>query len=218
MILRNLLGESYKLKNKVTLKEFINDVIEKDEEREIKFYEVHLEKEIQMKNMILYYQNGKLKSHHTTFRKFNYLDHLNDFIKISYESGYIKGGNIYSFSKDYEVDKKPKIKDKSIDEIIEEMIEERRKNDLISDARFRLKKLSNEEMREVISILIEKVDDNRSDLSSLKSELNRQETINYCLSESIKWLEYKMKLSITNNNSKIKKKSIGIKYMNKYKK
>lgn len=218
MILRNLLGESYKLKNKVTLKEFINDVIEKDEEREIKFYEVHLEKEIQMKNMILYYQNGKLKSHHTTFRKFNYLDHLNDFIKISYESGYIKAENIYSFSKDYEVDKKPKIKDKSIDEIIEEMIEERRKNDLISDARFRLKELSNEEMREVISILISRLDDNRSELSSLKSELNRQETINYCLSESIKWLEYKMKLSINNNNSKIKKKSIGIKYMNKYKK
>lgn len=194
MLLRNLSKTNYKLNSRITLEEFIKDIIDKDEEKEIKFYVIHLENQLHKRNMILYYQNGKLKSHHTTFCKFDYMDHMNDYIKLDYESGYIKTENIYSFSKDYEVDEKIRTEDKSIEKIIEEMIEMSRKNSLIGDARFRVKKLSDEEMREVISILIEKLDDYEMELSSLKSDLNRQKSDNYCLSESIKWLEYKLNM------------------------
>ena len=64
MILRSINKIDYELEKEMTVEEFIKEVIERDNECHLKYYGISLKAELYSRNMVLYYQDGILKSHH----------------------------------------------------------------------------------------------------------------------------------------------------------
>lgn len=89
-------GESIK-HNCKTVKEFIENELEKIEDREENYYKLSIKNSYEdMKNIILYYQDDVLKSHHTTGKRFEYKDVLNHEILGYYTLQKLRVENIKS--------------------------------------------------------------------------------------------------------------------------
>lgn len=86
-----------------TVRDFIDNIIYKTEDRENKVFVIHTIQALNGKqNMILYFQDGVLKSHHTTFQKFDYNDVLDYEISPSYRVKYVLLEDILSVDADSE--------------------------------------------------------------------------------------------------------------------
>lgn len=101
MILTKLNYSGYELEKKMTLRNFIYDIILKDKENKYKYYSVFFVKNFEANNMILFFKNSVLKSHHSSFSKMDYNDYLDFEIRRNYGTGIIGMDNIYSMDKDY---------------------------------------------------------------------------------------------------------------------
>lgn len=220
MILRSTNGKRHFLEEEITLIEFINSVIEKDEDKELKYYGVHLLENISTRNMVLYYQNGELKSHHTTFCKFEYKDYLNSLIDKGYFCDYIKVKHINSFDKDNnEKEKKIELQqvEKDLSDSIEEMIKEMQiksnRREVKEKFKWDRKNTTEEDIKDALKVVIEDYEKLKDNYSNLNFSFEREVEMNKKLNEKIKWLEYKLDLLTkrTERAREIRRRSLGVK-------
>ena len=220
MILRSTSDKRYFLEKEITLIEFINSVIEKDEDKELKYYEVHLLENISTRNMVLYYQRGELKSHHTTFCKFEYKDYLNSLIDKGYFCDYIKVKHINSFDKDnseednkIELQQVEKDLSDSIEEMIKEMQIESNRREVKEKFKWDRKNTTEEDIKDALKVVIEDYEKLKDNYSNLNFSFEREVEMNKKLNEKIKWLEYKLDLLTkrTEHAREIRRRSLGVK-------
>lgn len=220
MILRSTNDKRYFLEKEITLIEFINSVIEKDEDKELKYYGVHLLENISTRNMVLYYQKGELKSHHTTFCKFEYKDYLNSLIDKGYFCDYIKVKHINSFDKDNsEEDNKIELQqvEKDLSDSIEEMIKEMQiksnRREVKEKFKWDRKNTTEEDIKDALKVVIEDYEKLKDNYSNLNFSFEREVEMNKKLNEKIKWLEYKLDLLTkrTERAREIRRRSLGVK-------
>ena len=181
MILRSTNDKRYFLEKEITLIEFINSVIEKDEDKELKYYGVHLLENISTRNMVLYYQKGELKSHHTTFCKFEYKDYLNSLIDKGYFCDYIKVKHINSFDKDNsEEDNKIELQqvEKDLSDSIEEMIKEMQiksnRREVKEKFKWDRKNTTEEDIKDALKVVIEDYEKLKDNYSNLNFSFERE--------------------------------------------
>lgn len=99
--------------NYKTVKEFIDNEIMRIEGKENKYFRICTKKSYNGKqNMLLYFQDGKLKSHHSTQVAFNYNDVLEYEIYEMYSMDDLKVTNIVSVDCDCLEDLEKKLKQK----------------------------------------------------------------------------------------------------------
>lgn len=220
MILRSTNDKRYFLEKEITLIEFINSVIEKDEDKELKYYGVHLLENISTRNMVLYYQKGELKSHHTTFCKFEYKDYLNSLIDKGYFCDYIKVKHINSFDKDnseednkIELQQVEKDLSDSIEEMIKEMQIESNRREVKEKFKWDRKNTTEEDIKDALKVVIEDYGKLKDNYSNLNFSFEREVEMNKKLNEKIKWLEYKLDLLTkrTERAREIRRRSLGVK-------
>lgn len=220
MILRSTNDKRYFLEKEITLIEFINSVIEKDEDKELKYYGVHLLENISTRNMVLYYQKGELKSHHTTFCKFEYKDYLNSLIDKGYFCDYIKVKHINSFDKDnseednkIELQQVEKDLSDSIEEMIKEMQIESNRREVKEKFKWDRKNTTEEDIKYALKVVIEDYEKLKDNYSNLNFSFEREVEMNKKLNEKIKWLEYKLDLLTkrTERAREIRRRSLGVK-------
>lgn len=220
MILRSTNDKRYFLEKEITLIEFINSVIEKDEDKELKYYGVHLLENISTRNMVLYYQKGELKSHHTTFCKFEYKDYLNSLIDKGYFCDYIKVKHINSFDKDnseednkIELQQVEKDLSDSIEEMIKEMQIESNRREVKEKFKWDRKNTTEEDIKDALKVVIEDYEKLKDNYSNLNFSFEREVEMNKKLNEKIKWLEYKLDLLTkrTERAREIRRRSLGVK-------
>lgn len=220
MILRNTNGRDLKLERTMTVDEFIKEIVENDNERVFKYYVISLKANLHSRNMRLYYQDGVLKSQHTTGSKLDYNDYLNYEIWESYCSKYRTVDNIWNYSYDSNAGdgNKPKKIDnerrdpKKFKEKCDKIFEEIRIKDearaKINKIKWNLKgeEITFEDLVKCVKQLTWDVDSCESENRSLRSDLNRLKEENQMLYSQIKWLEYKIDL--------LQKKNIDDRYKN----
>ncbi|NSB12135.1 hypothetical protein [Clostridium beijerinckii] len=209
MILRNTEGKSYELEREMTVGEFIKEIIEKDRERYLKYFRITLKAKLSGKNMVFYYQDGILKSQHTTGNRMDYENYMNYDIFESYGAKYISVDNIWDFEHDYEktdcninkVDKEhgKNTENKSNKEVCMEIIEEikRKSEDKAKITKVQYpngKEVTSGDLVECIRQIAWNMDKYNSQESSQDFEIDRLKLENKMLKSQIKWLEYKIDL------------------------
>lgn len=179
MIIRDMSNTEIIKHNAKTIQEFIELVIKNETEREKKFYITSLKKDIDgSKNIVFYYQDGILKSHHTSFIKFDYNDIIDNEIVDTCRIGVISIENIISLQ-----DNTKEEQDKRLDSEMEKSlyIDMRYSSDFLKkmnqefDEETKLKKLSNikdvshEELVEIVEIMNYRLDKRGREISNLNS-------------------------------------------------
>ncbi|EOU1742887.1 hypothetical protein LTY04_001112 [Clostridium perfringens] len=117
-------------------------------------------------NMILYFQDGVLKSHHTTYQKFDYNDVLDYEISPSYRVKYVLLEDVLSLDADSKEKMEDRFSRKRVsnyrfsykyrhDNILERMFDDDKLKRFI-------KEQEDDRLIEIVSILCEKVLDNES--------------------------------------------------------
>lgn len=186
-----------------TVKDFINNIIYKTEDKENKAFLIHTTKALNgNQNMILYFQDGVLKSHHTTFQKFDYNDVLDYEISPSYRVKYVLLEDILSIDTDNEKEMEDRFSRKIVDR---HRFSYRYVNDYVLNRMFDndelrkfIKNQEDERFKEVVSILCDKVLDNESYILSLKNTINSHARDIYILEQQIKWLSKKSEIKKSN--------------------
>ena len=152
--------------------------------------------------MILYFQDGVLKSHHTSFGKFDYNDVLNYEVSPSYRVKYIVLEDILSLDADYKKQMEDRYSRKIIDRY---SFSYRYGTDYVLNRMFdddELKRFIKEQyddrFKEVVSILCDKVLDNESNILSLKNIIKERARDIYILEQQIKWLSKKSEIKKSN--------------------
>lgn len=186
-----------------TVKDFIDNIIYKTEDKENKVFVIHTIQSLNGKqNMILYFQDGVLKSHHTSFAKFDYNDVLNYEVSPSYRVKYIVLEDILSLDADYKKQMEDRYSRKIIDRY---SFSYRYGTDYVLNRMFdddELKRFIKEQyddrFKEVVSILCDKVLDNESNILSLKNIIKERARDIYILEQQIKWLSKKSEIKKSN--------------------
>lgn len=229
MILRSTNKIDYELDKSITVEEFIKEVIERDDERHLKYYGIILNAELYSRNMVLYYQDGVLKSHHSSGLRMDYNDYLDCEITKKYVADYITVANIRDFKKDYDGEdgnKPRKIVNKglskemmnkmskSLEESIEKSKREQMERDIINKvtSAHTLKEVTFEDLVRCVSQIAAYMDTEKSNKINDDYCLNwtidglREE--NRVSKDQIKWLEYKVDLLQNIKKSKYRDKRI----------
>ncbi|MBO3388303.1 hypothetical protein JJB46_08500 [Clostridium perfringens] len=186
-----------------TVKDFINNIIYKTEDKENKAFLIHTTKALNgNQNMILYFQDGVLKSHHTSFGKFDYNDVLNYEVSPSYRVKYIVLEDILSLDADYKKQMEDRYSRKIIDRY---SFSYRYGTDYVLNRMFDddelkrfIKEQDDDRFKEVVSILCDKVLDNESNILSLKNIIKERARDIYILEQQIKWLSKKSEIKKSN--------------------
>lgn len=180
-----------------TVKDFIDNIIYKTEDKENKVFVIHTIQSLNGKqNMILYFQDGVLKSHHTSFGKFDYNDVLNYEVSPSYRVKYIVLEDILSVDDNYEEEMEDRYSRKTRDRhsfsyiygtdyVLNRMFDDDELKNFI-------KEQDDDRFKEVVSILCDKVLENESNILSLKNIINNHARDIYILEQQIKWLSEKI--------------------------
>lgn len=217
MILRNANNRDNKLEKQITVREFIKEIIEKDNERYLKYYRISLEANLKCRNMILYYHYGTLKSQHTTGIRMDYEDYIDHEICYTYGNGYITVDNIWNYDRDFKAEdgNKPQnieIKSsnkKDMKEICNKTIEEYERE---KEQRNKVEKVKWPHMRvgvtfedlvECVAQMAWDMDSHRSNNSECSYGIKRLTEQNELLYSQIRWLEYKINL-LQNTNDCLK--------------
>ncbi|EPB8219505.1 hypothetical protein ACV3P7_01580 [Clostridium perfringens] len=186
-----------------TVKDFINNIIYKTEDKENKAFLIHTTKALNgNQNMILYFQDGVLKSHHTTFQKFDYNDVLDYEISPSYRVKYVLLEDILSIDTDNEKEMEDRFSRKIVDRhrFSYRYVNDYVLNRMFDDDELRkfIKNQEDERFKEVVSILCDKVLDNESYILSLNNTINSHARDIYILEQQIKWLSKKSEIKKSN--------------------
>lgn len=182
-----------------TVEEFINEELMKIDGKENKYFRICTKKEYNGKsNMLLYFQDGKLKSHHSTKVAFDYNDVLDYEIYELYSMNDLKVDNIVSV--DYDCLKE-----------LEKMLKEKKEKDLTFDLetlgmseeeklRHRLNKIFEENRVKDIIESGESIEDDvlakalrilfkqTGEITKLNNRISELEKIVERQSQQIKWL------------------------------
>lgn len=180
-----------------TVRDFIDNIIYKTEDKENKVFVIHTIQSLNGKqNMILYFQDGVLKSHHTSFGKFDYNDVLDYEISPSYRVKYVLLEDILSVDDNYEEQMEDRYSRKTRDRHI---FSYRYGTDYVLNRMFDddelkrfIKEQDDDRFKEVVSILCDKVLENESNILSLKNIINNHARDIYILEQQIKWLSEKI--------------------------
>lgn len=203
MILRLINDGTVTKHEEKTVRDFIDNIIYKTEDRENKVFVIHTIQELNGKqNMILYFQDGVLKSHHTTYQKFDYNDVLDYEISPSYRVKYVLLEDILSLDADSKEKMEDRFSRKRVsnyrssykyrhDHILERMFDDDKLKRFI-------KEQEDDRLIEIVSILCEKVLDNESYILSLKNTVNNHARDIYILEQQIKWLSKKSEIKKSN--------------------
>lgn len=210
MILRSCYELNIPLSKEMTVKEFIEDIIEKDEDRFLKYYSIYLEENLSSRNMILHFEKGMLKSHHSSFCRMDYEDYLKCKIVKKYGTGYIKVDNIAEWNRNYDAPdyNKPnsneKFKKEKLEKLTckfdmesrEERIKEERKKK-INKVRWcnDIGKIEYKDLVECVHEMIWQLDEYSLEQYSINDELGQLKRDNKRIHSQLSWLEYKIDLS-----------------------
>ncbi|MGU8424786.1 hypothetical protein ACV3SE_05745 [Clostridium perfringens] len=186
-----------------TVRDFIDNIIYETEDKENKAFLIHTTKALNgNQNMILYFQDGVLKSHHTTFQKFDYNDVLDYEISSSYRVKYVLLEDILSIDTDNEKEMEDRFSRKIVDRhrFSYRYVNDYVLNRMFDDDELRkfIKNQEDERFKEVVSILCDKVLDNESYILSLKNTINSHARDIYILEQQIKWLSKKSEIKKIN--------------------
>lgn len=215
MILRSINKIDYELEKEMTVEEFIKEIIETDDERHLKYYGIILKAKLNSRNMVLYYQDGILKSHHSSGLRMDFDDYLDYEITKKYVADYITVDNIRDLKKDYngEDGNKPRKivnkglskemmnkMSKSLEESIEKSKRDQMERDILNKvtSAHTLKEVTFEDLVRCVSLIAVYMDTEKSNKINDDYCLNwtidglREE--NRVLKDQIKWLEYKVDL------------------------
>ena len=185
-------GEEIKHNNN-TLRDFIDNTVNTTEDKELKVFRVRLKQEIENKrNLILYFQNGVLKSHHTTLGEFDYNDMLDFQVCKTYSCKVVEVEDIISYDDDckenferriYKVSRKPL-----------------RFSSRYRDDKYGLKEFEDydnmqrfidseyTDIEDIVKVLCEINLTNNELISSLQSSVNKLNKDVYILKQQMKWL------------------------------
>lgn len=210
MILRNCYELNSNLEKETTVGEFVRDVIEKDEKRFFKYYSILLKQELPCRNMIFHYENGVLKSHHSSYCAMDYREYLDYKIIAKYGTGFISLDNIADWEKDYYKNdaNKPSVdnnqlSDEDIDRALAQLDKEEKKNRKERERQNKIDKIKYEynsgniqlkQLVECVQAMLVDLYGNPLEKINRDMELHRLEDENRRLYSQIKWLEYKMNL------------------------
>ncbi|WP_302782623.1 hypothetical protein [Clostridium saudiense] len=189
-------GNNIKHKYK-TVKEFIDNELMKIENKEKKYFRISTKVEFKGKrNLLLYFQDGKLKSHHSTTVAFDYNDVLEYDIFEYYSMNDISVENIISVDCDCEEEINAKFKESNrlnidIDTIgmtreekssyrIKKMIE----NNNIKDTIKKEAKTTDDIIIKALNLLFEETEEN----VTLKNEVKELRRVLEEKEQQIKWL------------------------------
>jgi len=195
MILRHCdLGNEKKLEKSMTIKEFIRDIILPDTNKEYKCYKITINESINGKqNLILYYQDHKIKSHHSTGVEFDYKEILNNKICLHYLEKVIRAEDIVSMDLDYEPSKDRKKLNNEIynaEEFKKKIEQEILKRNNIEEI-FK-GDVSKENLIACIRQLVENLEKQNLENCELRNQLDCCKTKEDNLQQQIKWLEYRL--------------------------
>ncbi|HFD2043863.1 TPA: hypothetical protein ACF2DM_000673 [Clostridium perfringens] len=188
MILRLINDGTVTKHEEKTVRDFIDNIIYKTEDRENKVFVIHTIQSLNGKqNMILYFQDGVLKSHHTTFQKFDYNDVLNYEVSPSYRVKYIVLEDILSVDDNYEEEMEDRYSRKTRDR---HRFSYRYKTDYVLNRMFDddelkrfIKEQDDDRFKEVVSILCDQVLENESNILSLNNIINNHARDIYILEQ-----------------------------------
>lgn len=188
-------SENKKLSGNYTVGKFINKVMLKKNDVDKKYFAITLRESIGgNQNMILYMQNGAVKSHHSSYGKFDYRDCLDCEIFPYYNESYIRFDNIkcFDFNCEEELINHINFIYKKNDYTIHlESKDERIKR--VLDENYIKNKVLREEFKEVDLLKVIKilVSDNKKkelEIKKLRSEVDKIEERLEELNDKIKWL------------------------------
>ena len=194
-------GDNKIIHDAKTVEEFIEKVINKTKDKEKKYFRICTKEYLDGKgNMLLYFQDGKLKSHHSTLCKFDYKDVLEYEIWPRYSVDYIKVENIISLDFDnieerdndlerckksnrlYKIDINRTLE--SEEEKMYRFYNEERLLENIYDGKFK-----DGYLEKIVQILVERNSKNEDNIISLNNLVNEMyEEINV-LKAKIEWLD-----------------------------
>lgn len=188
-------SESKKLSGNYTVGKFVNEVMIKKKDVDKKYFAITLKESIgEYQNMILYMQNGVIKSHHSSYGKFDYRKYLDCDIFPHYNESYIRLENIKCFDFDCK------------EELIHHINFIYKKNDYtiyleskeeriyrLLDEDYIKNKVLREDFKEVdllkvIKILVSDNKEKELEIKKLRSEVDKIEERLEELNDKIKWL------------------------------
>lgn len=184
-----------------TVEEFIEKVINKTKDKEKKYFRICTKEYFEGKgNMLLYFQDGKLKSHHSTLCKFDYKDVLEYEIWPRYSVDLLKAENIISIEFD-NIDERNKKLNRCRTSYYGYKIDINRILESDEDRRDRIKNedklleniydgnFKDGDLEKVVQILVDRNEENKEHIRSLNSLVNEMyEEINV-LKAKIEWLD-----------------------------
>jgi hypothetical protein len=184
--------------NVTTVQEFIDKVIMHDLNRYKKSYFISTKEQYDggKNNMVLYWQNETLKSHHSAFEKFDYTNVMDWEICSYYYEKIITVDDIVSMDKDDIDSKKERLKRKNainkkdFDGIMKKVL---RDQEISNKRNIRFKDdVTNEELIECVKVLVDDYYNQVYKNYSLKDQNERLNSTVEKLEAKIKWLEYRM--------------------------
>ncbi|AVQ47469.1 hypothetical protein [Clostridium botulinum] len=184
------------LERSMTIKEFIKDIVLTDVNKEYKYYRITMNESIDgKKNFIIYYQDNKIKSHHSTGIEFDYKKMFNKKIHSDYLERIIRVEDIISMDLDFELEKKHKqLNNNKVYKIVEELKKEWEQEILESDNMKKVFKdsISKDDLIICIRQLVENLEKQHLENSELQQQIDRCKEKEDNLQQQIKWLEYRL--------------------------
>ncbi|KEI83384.1 hypothetical protein [Clostridium botulinum] len=185
-----------KLERSMTIKEFIKDIVLADSNKNYKYYRITMNESIDgKKNFIIYYQDSKVKSHHSTGIEFDYKEMLNQKICLYYLERTIRVEDVINMDLDFELKKKYKqLKNAEVCKGIKGVIKKWEQEILERDNIKKVFKdsVSKDDLIICIRQLIENIEKKNMEHSELAYEIDKCKKRQNDLQQQIKWLEYRL--------------------------
>lgn len=192
MILKHFDVEPIKHEAK-TVREFIDKIINTSDKRDERVFKITTKENFDGKrNLILYIQNGLVKSHHNNGMKFDCNEILESEIFDTYQTKKITIDDIKSYTDDCEEDFESALnkKFKNYTRLLFRYPEIDKET--MSDNRSKFRKFSKgestKELYEIVKLLCENYRDDEYRINCLETSLKKISNENYILNEKIKWL------------------------------
>lgn len=176
-----------------TVKEFIDKIVNKSDKREQNMFKITTKENFNgSKNLILYVQDGLVKSHHSTGKKFDCNEILEAEIFGTYQTKRITIDDIQSYTNDYEEDFENALNEKFKNYTRLLFMYPEIDKEKMSDNRSEFGKFlhgeSTKELYEIVKMLCENYRNDEYRISCLEHSLKEISNENYILNEKIKWL------------------------------
>ncbi|MBW9170763.1 hypothetical protein K2F43_06025 [Clostridium estertheticum] len=198
MMLRHRDWDKYgKLQKTMTVEDFIKEIVLTDKNKECKYYRISLTEQLGSKsNLMIYYQDNIVKSHHSTRAKFDYKDVLDNEIIIGYSERTITVEDIISMKLDFVAEDKvhtdltQEERDKVVEKLHREWDEEEleksnRKNVFNGDVGVK-------ELVACVQQLVKDLEKQNSKNYEFRDEIAKCKDREDILQQQIKWLEYRI--------------------------